>query len=142
MDKPKREATQGRVRNECFQEENEMSSPILPTQGPIVARPPLAPAASRRLTSTEAAAAASGSEPTVSVDTFPSSPPPEVLDELRGAAQAWENLRAQGHELHFGHDEQTGRIAIELRDREGNSVRDVSPSEALELVGGKPLGQE
>jgi hypothetical protein len=115
-----------------------MSSPILPPQGPIAIRPSFATGASRRPVSPSASARASGSEPTVSVDTFPSSPPPEVLDQMATAATAYENLRAQGHELHFSHDTQSGRIAIELRDRDGNSVRDVSPSEALEIAGGKP----
>lgn len=139
MDESKSEAAQGRVRKECFQEENEMSSPILPPQGPTSSRPPLAPSASRRLTSVNPSAATVGSEPTVSVDTFPSSPPPEVLDQMAAAASAYESLRAQGHELHFSHDLQGGGIAIELHDREGNVVRNVSPSEALELAGGKPL---
>jgi hypothetical protein len=117
-----------------------MSSPILPPQGPTSSRPPLAPSSSRHLTSVSPSAPAAGSEPTVSVDTFPSSPPPEVLDQMAAAAATYESLRAQGHELHFGHDPQSGRLAIELHDRDGNAVRDVSPSEALELAGGKPLG--
>jgi hypothetical protein len=139
MDKSKSEAAQGRVRKECFQEENEMSSPILPPQGPISARTNLTPASSKRVSSTGPLAGAS-SGPPVSVDTFPSSPPPEVLDQMSAAANTYESLRAQGHELHFAHDNQSGRIAIELHDRDGNSVRTVSPSEALEIAGGKPLG--
>jgi hypothetical protein len=140
MDKSKREAAQGRVRIECFQEENDMSSPILPPQGPISTRPTLAPATGRRLSASGNALGVSSSEPPVSVDTFPSSPPSEVLDQMTAAAHTYESLRAQGHELHFAHDNQSGRIAIELRDRDGNSVRAVSPSEALEIAGGKPLG--
>lgn len=116
-----------------------MSSPILPPQGPGSTRPTFAPGASRRIGAPTSATRASAAEPTVSVDTFPSSPPPEVLDQIAATAQAYENLRSQGHELHFTHDEQSGRARIELRDRDGNTVRAVSASEALEIAAGKPL---
>ncbi len=133
------EAAQGRDRKRCFQEENEMTSPILPPQGSSSTRPALAPGSSRRISVPTSTASAGSVEPTVSLDTFPSSPPPEVLDQIAATAQAFENLRSQGHELHFSHDEQSGRATIELRDRDGNSLRAVSPSEALEIAAGKPL---
>jgi hypothetical protein len=78
-------------------------------------------------------------EPTVSLDTLPSSPPPEVLHQLTGAARTYDSLRAQGRELRFSRDTQSGRTTIEVRDRGGNVLRTISPSQALEIAAGAPL---
>jgi hypothetical protein len=137
MDKSKSEAAQGRTRKECFQEEYGMSSPIPPTEGSITLRAAHGVGAARR-TSAPSPTASPGEFP-VSLDTFPSSPPREVLDEMAGAARMYDTLRAQGRELHFAHDSQSGRMRIEVRDGGGHVLRTISPSEALDVAAGKPL---
>ena len=78
-------------------------------------------------------------EPTVSLDAFPSSPPPEVLDQMGNAARTYEALCSQGRELRFARDEQSGRTRIEVRDRAGNVLKTLSPAQALALAAGTPL---
>ena len=69
---------------------------------------------------------------------IPATPPPTVLEQMYDAARVAEKLRAQERELHF---EQTpgGRVVIQVRDLNGNVIRTVPPSEALEIAGGAPL---
>ena len=80
-------------------------------------------------------------EPPVRLDTLPGSPPPEVLDEIAAAAKAYETLRAQGHEVRFSSDEQSGAAKVELRDSSGKTVRTLSAAEAIELAAGRPPEQ-
>jgi hypothetical protein len=136
MRKPKSKAAQGRDREECFQEETSMSSPITPPQGPAATRaatPTLPSAAS--IAAAEPASAA----PAVALDTLPTSPPREVLDQMESAAQIHDQLSAQGRELRFARDAQSGRTRIEVRDRGGNVLRTISPAQALEVAAGAPL---
>lgn len=137
MDKFKSEAAQGRVRRKCFQEEDQMSSPILPPQGPV-ATGSIAPSSARRITASAKVQAAAPSEP-VSLETFPSAPPPEVLDQMAATAQAYENLHAGGGELRFTYDEQSGRMLIQVRDLGGAPLRAVSASEAIAIAAGGSL---
>jgi uncharacterized FlaG/YvyC family protein len=138
MDKSKSEAAQGRDRKECFQEEYGMSSPIPPTQqGSITVHAAQSAGVARRADA--ANLETSAVRPSVSVQTFPSSPPQSVLDEMASAARVHDTLRAQGRELHFAHDAQSGRMTIEVRDNGGHVLRTISPSEALEVAAGKPL---
>jgi uncharacterized FlaG/YvyC family protein len=142
MDKSKSEAAQGRNREECFQEEYGMSSPILPTQGSITVHAAHSAGAARRTDAANSAASLANSaalRSSVSLQTFPSSPPQTVLDEMASAARVHDTLRAQGRELHFAHDSQSGRMTIEVRDNGGQVLRTISPSEALEVAAGKPL---
>jgi len=114
-----------------------MSSPITPPQGPVAAQPV------RPTTRPAAALQGTGApfvlEPTVSLDAFPSSPPPEVLDQMGSAARTYETLCSQGRELRFARDEQSGRTRIEVRDRAGNVLKTLSPAQALALAAGTPL---
>jgi hypothetical protein len=48
----------------------------------------------------------------------------------------WSDLRADGRELHFELDEESGRFAIEMRDLAGNVLTSVSPSEVLAIASG------
>ena len=138
MDETESQTAQGRVREKCFQEENDMSSPIMPPQGPLaptVSRP------SARPQSVQPSAGAGSIQATgdpVSLDTFPSSPPQQVLDEISAAGAAYQRLQAQGRELVFSPDEQTGALTIKLRDHSGNDLRTVSPSEAIDIAAGQP----
>jgi uncharacterized FlaG/YvyC family protein len=73
------------------------------------------------------------------VDTTPSRPPEEVLDQIAAASDRYEQLRAQQRELHFAHDPSTNRVVVEVRDLEGNVLRTIPPSKALDVIAGGPL---
>ena len=138
MRKPKSEAAHGWDRDQCFQEENSMSSPIAPTTNPA-ASATVRSAAVPRSTGPAAAGGAPAVRPAVSLQAIPSSPPAEVLEQMAGAAEVYERLSAQGRELRFARDETSGRTTIEVRDRRGNMLKRLSPSEALDVAAGAPL---
>jgi hypothetical protein len=66
----------------------------------------------------------------------PEWPPESVWREVDEAALVWEGLHADGRELHFDLDPQSGRLTIEMRDLEGSVMTAVSPSEALSIAAG------
>ena len=70
-----------------------------------------------------------------SVDAIPAAPPPEVMDEVLAAQKAIEDMHARGRQLHFEMD--AGRVKILLQDLDGNTLREIPPSHALEVVGGR-----
>jgi flagellar protein FlaG len=72
-------------------------------------------------------------------DTLPSSPPAEVLQQLEAAGQRYQELRSQKRELHFRHDDMANRVVVEVRDLDGNVLRTVPPSKALDIIAGGPL---
>ena len=72
----------------------------------------------------------------VTVDTLPSRPPTEVLEQVKAAGERYEQMRANRRELHFKHDETANRVVVEVRDLEGNVLRTVPPSKALEIISG------
>jgi flagellar protein FlaG len=74
------------------------------------------------------------------VDTLPSRPPSEVLKEMEAASRRYDELRSQQRELHFTHDPTQNRVVVEVRDLEGNVLRTIPPSKALEVIAGGPLG--
>jgi len=116
-----------------------MSSPITPPQGPAAARPALPTEAARSTAAPQGAGAPSALEPAVALDTLPASPPAEVLDQMARAARIHDELNAQGRELRFSHDPQSGRARIEVRDRAGNVLKTLSPAQALEVAAGAPV---
>jgi hypothetical protein len=65
-------------------------------------------------------------------------PPPEVLDQIEAAGRISRQLRESGHELRFS-EGRGGRVTVELSDREGNTVKSMLVSEALEIATGKPV---
>jgi hypothetical protein len=67
---------------------------------------------------------------------FPAFPPPGVLDEIGAAADRAEALAAANRELHFRVDDETGRVIVEVRDFDGNVIRTIPPSEALDVMAG------
>jgi hypothetical protein len=73
------------------------------------------------------------------VSTIPASPPPSVLEDMHVAAGVADELRDQDRELHF---ETTpgGGVAVQVRDLDGNVIRTIAPSQALEIASGAPLG--
>jgi hypothetical protein len=139
MRKHKSEAAHGWVREECFQEENSMSSPIAPMQNPAGRTSVRGSAATERLPESTAPSFAAALDSSIALDAIPSSPPPEVLDQMAGAAQTYERLSSQGRELRFAREESSGRMTIEVCDRRGNVLKRLSPAQALEVAAGAPL---
>ncbi|HXE44779.1 MAG TPA: hypothetical protein VN635_06250 [Conexibacter sp.] len=77
----------------------------------------------------------------VSSTEIPASPPADVLDAIDAAGRVAGELRAQGRELHFvpAAESGDGRMRIEVRDLDGNVLRTIPPSEALDVATGSPL---
>jgi hypothetical protein len=72
-------------------------------------------------------------------DDIPASPPPEVLDAIGRAHDAFERLEASGRHVHFDLNEASGRLALELTDASGTPLRSLSAREVLELAAGSAL---
>ena len=72
-------------------------------------------------------------------DDIPASPPPEVLDAIADAHEAYERLEASGRHVHFDLNETSGRLAVELTDASGTPLRSLSARTVLELAAGAPL---
>jgi uncharacterized FlaG/YvyC family protein len=77
--------------------------------------------------------------PAATVDALPSRPPLEVLQEMEEAARRYDELRSQQRELHFRHDEALNRVIVEVRDLDGNVLRTIPPSKALDVISGGAL---
>lgn len=74
----------------------------------------------------------------VNVSTLPASPPPAVLEDMHAAARVYQELRAQKRELHFEVND-SGRVAVQVRDLDGNVIRTIPGAKALEIAGGASL---
>jgi len=72
-------------------------------------------------------------------EALPSVPPPAVMADVSRAAQRYQELRAQGRELHFDVDINSGKVRVEVRTLDGQVIRQLPLSEALEVAGGAPL---
>jgi hypothetical protein len=70
---------------------------------------------------------------------IPAEPPPDALREVDRAAARAEELWRDQRELHFEMDEDSGRVIVQVRDLDGNVVRTIPASEALDIMSGKPL---
>jgi flagellar protein FlaG len=77
--------------------------------------------------------------PGVTVDALPSRPPAEVLAEMEAAGRRYDELRSQHRELHFTRDAEQNRVVVEVRDTEGNVLRTIPPSKALDVIAGAAL---
>ena len=77
----------------------------------------------------------------VSSATIPSSPPRRGAGRVDAAARAVRELHAQGRELHFvpASESDDGHMRVEVRDLDGNVLRTIPPSEALDVATGSPL---
>jgi len=75
----------------------------------------------------------------LSAGAIPAAPPPEVLDAISAAARAYQTLRAQGRELRFARDADSGRLTIEVRDLDGRLLRKIPPSKLLDVATGGGL---
>ena len=66
-------------------------------------------------------------------------PPAELSAQVTAAGRRWEELQAAGRELRFEQDPVSGRIVVEVRDLDGELIRTVPASAALEIAAGAPL---
>ena len=64
------------------------------------------------------------------------SPPPEVGAEVQDAARAAARLHELGRELRFEQGDD-GRLRVELRDHDGNVLRQVPTAEVFDFAEGK-----
>src|SRR3954452_5775660 len=71
------------------------------------------------------------------VDATPASPPREVIDEMLAAQRAVDDMHRRGRELHFNMD--SGRLRIELRDLDGNVLKLIPGTRALEIATGRAV---
>jgi len=71
----------------------------------------------------------------VTVDAIPSAPPPEVMHEVLAAQRAIEEMHHRGRMLHFSMD--SGRVKILLQDLDGNVIKEVPSSKAVDIARGK-----
>jgi len=80
----------------------------------------------------------------LSTGEIPASPPAEVLEAMSAAGRVAHELHAQGRELRFVTPEQSGgddgRVRIEVTNLDGDVLRTIPPSEALDVATGSPLG--
>jgi hypothetical protein len=104
-----------------------------------VGRTPTPAAAQASRPSAPASAPAPQAADTVTVDTIPASPPPEVHAAMGVANQAYHNLKAQGAEMRFKVNEATGKLTVEIHDVHGNLLFTVPASTALDVASGEPL---
>ena len=70
---------------------------------------------------------------------IPAAPPPDALREVDRAAARAEELWLEQRELHFAMDEDSGRVVVQVRDLDGRVIRTIPPSEALDVMSGRPL---
>lgn len=68
-------------------------------------------------------------------DAIPASPPARLRHEMLAAQRAVDDMRARGRELHF--EMTDGRLRIEMRDLDGNVLREIPPTEALAIASGR-----
>jgi hypothetical protein len=71
------------------------------------------------------------------VDAIPASPPPEVVAEMLAAQRAIDEMHARGRTLHFAMD--GPRVRIEVQDLDGNVIKEIPPSRALEVSTGRAV---
>jgi hypothetical protein len=104
-----------------------------------VGRTPAAAPAQANRSSAAAPASPAHAADTVTVDTIPASPPPEVHEAMGVANQAYHALQAKGTELRFKINEATGKLSVEVHDVHGNLLFTVPASTVLDVAEGKSL---
>jgi hypothetical protein len=77
--------------------------------------------------------------PRAGVGGIPAAPPPDALREVDRAAARAEELWRDERELHFEMDEKSRRVIVQVRDLDGQAIRTIPPSEALDVMSGKAL---
>jgi hypothetical protein len=117
-----------------------MSSPIMPTRGPVGPSATTAPPGADVDDIGALVAGLSAGEGTLVLQASRGGPPAEVLEQIASAERIERRLRERGRRLRFHAAEPGGRARIELHDLEGDTLTELSAAEALEIVAGKPLG--
>jgi hypothetical protein len=74
------------------------------------------------------------------IEPIPANPPQEVLDDLDTAGRVLGDLDDKNVSLKLALDDQTGRVHVELHDADGQVLRRVPASQALDLLAGEPGG--
>jgi hypothetical protein len=100
------------------------------------------PAAPKRAAADPAAPQFSVAAPRADVAVIgdiPAVPPEDALREVDRAAARADELWRDKRELHFAMDDDSGRVVVQVRDLEGRVIRTIPPSEALDVMSGKPL---
>jgi hypothetical protein len=69
----------------------------------------------------------------------PPAPTEEVRRQVDRAAEVVAQLHDANRELHFQRDEKTGRVVIQVRDLDGNVLKTIPPSRALDVMSGAAL---
>jgi hypothetical protein len=69
----------------------------------------------------------------------PALPPDDALREVARAAARAEELWREQRELHFAIDEDSRRVIVQVRDLDDCVIRTISPSDALDVLSGRPL---
>jgi len=67
---------------------------------------------------------------------IPPAPTPEARDLVAKAAEVAQQLHENNRELHFTTDDSTNRVIIQVRDLDGNVIKTIPPSKALDLLSG------
>ena len=70
---------------------------------------------------------------------IPAVPPEDALREVDRAAARADELWHDKRELHFEMDDDSGRVIVQVRDLDGRVIRTIPPSEALDILSGRPL---
>jgi hypothetical protein len=74
---------------------------------------------------------------------FPASPPPEVLAALDEGARVMKELSDARVELHFEVEQHDGggkRVRIQVREADGNVVREIPNRKLLDILAGESRG--
>jgi flagellar protein FlaG len=69
----------------------------------------------------------------------PPAPTEEVRRHVDRAAEIAAQLHENNRELHFSKDQETGRVVIQVRDLDGNVLKTIPPSRALDVMSGAAL---
>jgi flagellar protein FlaG len=75
----------------------------------------------------------------LTISEFPSSPPPVATAAVDAAYERALDLAASDRELHFELDDETGRVRIQVRDLDGNVLRAIHATDALDVLAGAEL---
>jgi flagellar protein FlaG len=73
------------------------------------------------------------------VGEVPPAPTAEAREMVDKAAERVDQLRATDRELHFSREKGTNRVIIEVRDLDGNVIKTIPPSKALDVMSGAEL---
>ena len=62
-----------------------------------------------------------------------------MLDAIGAAAKTYDRLEANGVQLRFHVDDQTGKVAVHVCDLQGTVLGTLAPGQVLEATSGRPV---